>query len=57
MVVPILRASIGIMEGVFSLIPSVKKVSVSDLYRNEDTLKPVKYNSKITCDITMNRWF
>ena len=46
-VVPILRAGLGMMNGVLNLIPSAK-VSVVGLYRNEDTLKPVNYYVKLT---------
>jgi uracil phosphoribosyltransferase len=46
-VVPILRAGLGMMTGVLSLIPSAK-VSVVGLYRNEETLEPVKYYVKMT---------
>ena len=46
-VVPILRAGIGMLSGVLNLIPSAK-VSVVGLYRNEDTLEPVKYYVKLT---------
>ena len=46
-VVPILRAGLGMMAGVLDLIPSAK-VSVVGLYRNEETLKPVKYYVKMT---------
>jgi uracil phosphoribosyltransferase len=46
-VVPILRAGLGMMDGVLSLIPSAK-VSVVGFYRNEDTLKPVEYYVKLT---------
>ena len=46
-VVPILRAGLGMMDGVLSLIPSAK-VSVVGLYRNEETLEPVKYYVKMT---------
>jgi len=49
-VVPILRAGMGMMEGVLRLIPSAK-VSVIGLYRNEDTLEPVKYYAKMTSDM------
>ena len=44
-VVPILRAGLGMMDGVFDLIPSAK-VSVVGFYRNEKTLKPVQYYVK-----------
>ncbi len=46
-VVPILRAGLGMMDGVLDLIPSAK-VSVVGLYRNEETLKPVQYYVKMT---------
>ena len=46
-VVPILRAGLGMMDGVLNLIPSAK-VSVVGLYRNEETLKPVRYYVKLT---------
>ena len=46
-VVPILRAGLGMMDGVLNLIPTAK-VSVVGLYRNETTLEPVKYYVKMT---------
>ena len=46
-VVPILRAGLGMMPGVLNLIPSAK-VSVVGLYRNEETLEPVRYYVKMT---------
>jgi uracil phosphoribosyltransferase len=46
-VVPILRAGLGMMPGVLNLIPSAK-VSVVGLYRNEETLKPIRYYVKMT---------
>jgi len=44
-IVPILRAGLGMMDGVIDLIPSAK-VSVVGFYRNEETLQPVKYYVK-----------
>ena len=44
-VVPILRAGLGMMDGVFDLIPSAR-VSVVGFYRNEETLMPVQYYVK-----------
>lgn len=44
-IVPILRAGLGMMDGVFDLIPSAK-VSVVGFYRNEKTLEPVQYYVK-----------
>ncbi len=49
-VVPILRAGLGMMYGVLELIPSAK-VSVVGLYRNEETLEPVRYYVKLTSQI------
>ncbi|MBF0113401.1 MAG: uracil phosphoribosyltransferase [Desulfamplus sp.] len=49
-IVPILRAGLGMMDGVIDLIPSAK-VSVVGFYRNEETLKPVKYYVKLTSSI------
>jgi uracil phosphoribosyltransferase len=46
-VVPILRAGLGMMNGVLHLIPSAR-VSVIGLYRNEETLQPVQYYLKMT---------
>ncbi len=44
-IVPILRAGLGMMDGVLDLIPSAK-VSVMGFYRNEETLQPVQYYVK-----------
>ncbi|MDR3641259.1 MAG: uracil phosphoribosyltransferase [Humidesulfovibrio sp.] len=49
-VVPILRAGLGMMDGVLDMVPGAK-VSVVGFYRNEDTLKPVKYYVKLARDI------
>ena len=49
-VVPILRAGIGMLDGVLELIPSAK-VSVVGVYRNEETLEPVAYFEKLARDI------
>lgn len=45
-VVPILRAGLGMMDGVLEHMPSAK-VSVVGMYRNEETLKPVPYFEKL----------
>ena len=50
-VVPILRAGLGMMDGVLDLIPSAK-VSVIGFYRNEETLQPVQYYVKLANKIT-----
>jgi uracil phosphoribosyltransferase len=49
-IVPILRAGLGMMNGVIDLIPSAK-VSVIGLYRDEETLSPVAYYEKMTGDM------
>ncbi len=45
-VVPILRAGLGMMNGVLDMIPNAK-VSIVGLYRNEETLEPVAYYEKL----------
>ena len=45
-VVPILRAGLGMLDGVLDLIPSAK-VSVVGLQRDEATLQPVSYFEKL----------
>mgnify|MGYP001547656626 FL=1 len=49
-VVPILRAGLGMMDGVLEAIPNAR-VSVVGLYRDEDTLEPVVYYEKLVEDI------
>lgn len=49
-VVPILRAGIGMMDGVLELIPSAR-ISVVGMYRNEETLEPVVYFEKLVGQI------
>jgi len=48
--VPILRAGLGMMDGVFDLIPSAK-VSIVGFYRDEKTLLPVRYYVKLAKNI------
>jgi len=48
--VPILRAGLGMMDGVFDLIPSAK-VSIVGFYRDEETLQPVQYYVKLAKNI------
>ena len=45
-VVPILRAGLGMLDGVMELIPSAR-ISVVGLYRDEETLEPVPYFEKL----------
>ncbi|MCL5043571.1 MAG: uracil phosphoribosyltransferase [Gammaproteobacteria bacterium] len=49
-VVPILRAGLGMLDGVLSLIPSAK-VSVIGLARNEETLEADTYLEKLVGDM------
>ncbi|MCG8426788.1 MAG: uracil phosphoribosyltransferase [Chromatiales bacterium] len=49
-IIPILRAGLGMLDGVISLVPSAR-VSVVGLYRNEETLEPVPYFEKLVADI------
>jgi uracil phosphoribosyltransferase len=49
-VCPILRAGIGMLDGVLSLI-SGARVGFIGLYRNEETLQPVEYYVKLPNDI------
>lgn len=49
-IVPILRAGLGMLDGVLTLVPNAK-VSVVGLYRDEKTLNPVAYFDKIITDI------
>lgn len=49
-IVPILRAGLGMMDGVIDMVPSAK-VSVVGFYRNEETLQPVQYYVKLARNI------
>ena len=49
-VCPILRAGVGMLDGVLSLIPGAR-VGFIGLYRNEETLEPVEYYVKLPADI------
>ena len=48
--VPILRAGLGMVDGVLSLVPSAR-VGHIGLYRDPETLKPVEYYCKLPVDI------
>ena len=50
--VPILRAGLGMVDGMLSLIPSAK-VGHIGLYRDPDTFKPVEYYCKLPVDIEL----
>jgi uracil phosphoribosyltransferase len=49
-VVPILRAGLGMVDGILSLIPTAK-VGHIGVYRNEETMQPVYYYCKLPLDI------
>ncbi|SIT69578.1 uracil phosphoribosyltransferase [Edaphobacillus lindanitolerans] len=49
-IVPILRAGIGMMDGILKLIPAAK-VGHIGLYRDPETLKPIEYYAKLPSDI------
>jgi uracil phosphoribosyltransferase len=49
-IVPILRAGLGMVDGMLRLIPAAK-VGHIGLYRDEVTLKPVEYFCKLPQDI------
>ena len=48
-VVPILRAGLGMVDGMLSMIPAAK-VGHIGLYRNEETLEPIEYYCKLPKD-------
>lgn len=49
-VVPILRAGLGMMDGVLEHVPAAK-ISVVGVYRDEHTLEPVSYFQKLASNI------
>lgn len=49
-VIPILRAGLGMVDGILSMIPSAKVGHVG-LYRDPETLEPVEYYCKVPQDI------
>ena len=49
-IVPILRAGLGMVDGMMSLIPAAK-VGHIGLYRNPETLEPVDYYCKLPPDV------
>ncbi len=48
-IVPILRAGLGMVDGMLMMIPAAK-VGHIGLYRNEETLEPVEYYCKLPKD-------
>ncbi|HVN53613.1 MAG TPA: uracil phosphoribosyltransferase [Anaerolineaceae bacterium] len=51
--VPILRAGLGMVEGVWELMPSAEVWHIG-LYRDEKTLKPVQYYNKLPIEPTVS---
>ncbi len=49
-IVPILRAGIGMTEGLLNLMPTAK-IGHIGLYRDPDTLNPVEYYCKLPADV------
>ena len=55
-IVPILRAGLGFVDGMLSLIPNAK-VGFIGLYRDPETHKPVEYYCKLPADIEKRQVF
>lgn len=53
-IVPILRAGIGMVDGIHKLMPAAR-VGHIGMYRDEETLKPVEYLVKLPTDIADRR--
>lgn len=49
-IIPILRAGLGMVDGILELIPAAK-VGHIGLYRDPETLKPVEYYCKLPTDV------
>jgi uracil phosphoribosyltransferase len=54
--IPILRAGLGMVEGIVQLIPNAR-VGHIGLYRDHDTLKPVSYYFKVPTPVADHRFF
>ena len=52
-IVPILRAGLGMVEGVWGLMPSAEVWHIG-LYRDEHTLRPVEYYNKLPLEPTVS---
>ncbi|MBQ6787789.1 MAG: uracil phosphoribosyltransferase [Lachnospiraceae bacterium] len=55
-IVPILRAGLGMVDGMLQLIPAAK-VGHIGLYRDPDTLEPVEYYCKLPADCAQREVF
>jgi uracil phosphoribosyltransferase len=54
--VPILRAGLGMVEGIYRLVPNAR-IGHIGLYRNHDTLQPVDYYFKVPSDAAERDFF
>ena len=54
--VPVLRAGLGMVEGVLRLVPSAR-VGHIGMYRDHDTLEPVDYYFKVPGDVAERHFF
>ena len=52
--VPILRAGLGMVEGILELVPTAK-VGHLGVYRNEETLEPVYYYAKMPVNVAESK--
>ncbi len=55
-VVPILRAGLGMLDGFLELVPGAK-VSTLGIFRDEESLQPVSYHTKLTKHIAERKAF
>jgi len=51
--IPILRAGLGMVEGIWGLMPSAEVWHIG-IYRDEKTLRPVQYYNKLPTDPTVS---
>ncbi len=54
-IVPILRAGLGMIPGVWKMLPNARIEHIG-LYRNEETLEPVEYYTKISPNLSGRRF-
>ena len=54
--VPILRAGLGMLDGILQLLPNAKEGHLG-VYRNEETLEPVYYYAKMPSNVTESQVF
>lgn len=50
-IIPILRAGLGMVDGMIKLVPAAK-VGHIGLYRDPETLLPIEYYCKLPCDVS-----